>query len=159
MNIIKENNPVLIIRAYEKISGQLCDLWAIYIERDAFWKIGGVTDGDDVIVVSKGCGLSRISGSDYRLRATNHNKYLLQKNSAILDEAEKRYLADVIRPFKDKVVSITKQRANGGECEYISIKTMTLNSEDWCIMPNFKAGMMYKGMVLDNRYTPRELGL
>ena len=71
----------------------------------------------------------------------------------ILDDAEKRYLKGVIRPFRDRVQYIKKI-----DCaceEYIQIQ---LNS-DWTILPHFRTGTMYKGMKSDHGYTLEELGL
>ena len=71
----------------------------------------------------------------------------------ILDDAEKRYLKGVIRPFRDKVKYIKKI-----DCaceEYIHIQL----SRDWTILPHFRTGAMYKGMKPDHAYTLEELGL
>lgn len=71
----------------------------------------------------------------------------------ILDDAEKRYLSAVIRPFRGRVKYIEKI-----DCaceEYILIQ---LNG-DWTILPHFRTGTMYKGMKPDQGYTLEELGL
>lgn len=73
----------------------------------------------------------------------------------ILDEKEKEYLSAVIRPWRDKVISIAK-------CEYdifefIQIK---IDGEEYGLyLPNFEEGTMYKGMELDREYTLEELGI
>lgn len=70
----------------------------------------------------------------------------------ILDDAEKRYLSAVIRPFRNDVTEICK---NGGkEFEYIRF-----NGRKYFFLPSFYAGTMYKGMELDRWYTLEELGL
>ena len=71
----------------------------------------------------------------------------------ILDEAEKRYLRGVIRPFRDEVTYIEK--ANAYDCSFIRIAT---NEED-IVLPHFKADAMYKGMKTNKAYTLEELGL
>lgn len=72
----------------------------------------------------------------------------------ILDETEKRYLKAVIRPFKDKIIYISKENAFGGEY-YIYIEL----GDDSICLPDFKKGTMYNGMEEDKEYTLKELGL
>lgn len=71
----------------------------------------------------------------------------------ILDDAEKRYLSAVIRPFRGRVKYI-KKIDDAGE-EYITIKV----NVDWAYLPCFKKGAMYKGMEPNKEYTLEELGL
>ena len=74
----------------------------------------------------------------------------------ILDETEKRYLRSVIRPFRDKVDYIVKQKSGAINKEYILIHfPNNLNIS----FPYFKPNTMYKGMALDKAYTLEELGL
>ena len=71
----------------------------------------------------------------------------------ILDDAEKRYLSAVIRPFRDKVEYIEKVDV---ACEeYIHIQL----NKDWAFLPHFRTGTMYKGMKPNHGYTLEELGL
>lgn len=72
----------------------------------------------------------------------------------ILDEKEKEYLSNIIKPFKNKVVAIKK---NWGDCnrEYIEIDL----GDDDILLPYFKKGEMYRGMQSDREYTLEELGL
>ena len=76
----------------------------------------------------------------------------------VLDEAEKRYLRGVIRPFRDKVKTIRKtdNTMNGKDNEYL---TITLREEPNMDFPNFEPNTMYKGMELYKEYTLKELGL
>ena len=71
----------------------------------------------------------------------------------ILDDAERRYLKAVIRPFRDKVTAICK--VNDIESDYIVI---CLEFENVCL-PDFPTGTMYKGMKKGHDYTLEELGL
>ena len=73
----------------------------------------------------------------------------------ILDEAEKRYLRAVIRPFKDRVEYINKQAGHGGQ-EFIHIDISYFDSVN---LPYFEKGTMYKKMGLSKKYTVEELGL
>lgn len=76
----------------------------------------------------------------------------------ILDEAEKRYLRDIIRPFRNKVKSIKKtdNYMNGTKNQYITITYKDDYSTDF---PNFRPNTMYKGMEEYKEYTLEELGL
>lgn len=72
----------------------------------------------------------------------------------ILDDAERKYLSAVIKPFKGDVDYICKRLNYGGY--YIAIVS---NGSDVMKLPYFPNNKMYKGMELDRRYKLRELGL
>lgn len=72
----------------------------------------------------------------------------------ILDYAEKKYLSDVIRPFRKEVTTIKKVEAPAGR-EYISI----FLKDDGMCLPCFKKDTRYKGMKPEKTYKPEELGL
>ena len=76
----------------------------------------------------------------------------------ILDEAEKRYLKGVIRPFRDKAEYKVKYMVLKSFCSdeaYISIKL----ENDIINLPVFEINTMYKNMEKDKEYTLEELGL
>lgn len=75
----------------------------------------------------------------------------------ILDDVEKAYLSAVIKPFRKNIECIEKIKTYYGEKEYIYI-TMKKNY-DFCELPVFEKGKMYKGMETDKAYTVEELGL
>lgn len=75
---------------------------------------------------------------------------------SILDEKEKEYLRAVIRPFRDRIVYITKYEYENYDEQYILIR---FDEGGVFILPDFKKGTMYKGMELDRKYTIEELGL
>ena len=78
----------------------------------------------------------------------------------ILDEKEKDYLSAVIKPFRDRVISIRKYRFNQDEYIGMYIKYYAETDENEMItLPVFKEGTMYKGMETNRRYTLEELGL
>lgn len=79
---------------------------------------------------------------------------LKEENKPILDNAEKRYLENVIRPFKDRVISVIKENDFGDD--YIK---MELKNEDFANLPNFAKDTMYNGMKREKKYTLKELGL
>lgn len=76
----------------------------------------------------------------------------------ILNAKEKKYLSYVVRPFRNRVDFITKQKIYNceGEHEYIYIR---IHNDALINMPNFKIGTMYKGMETGKEYTLEELGL
>ena len=83
----------------------------------------------------------------------------------ILDEKEKQYLQNVIKPFRDRVKSIAKQNYTNGY-DYISISvSYPINDcfdcfgTDSLFLPVFKSGTMYNNMKVGRKYTLEELGL
>lgn len=85
----------------------------------------------------------------------------LEIEKPILDDSEKDYLENVLRPFKDGVTYVEKLKAGDPNYEYIGFKVA---SDDpgyfsWCYLPCFREGTMYKNMELDKYYSLDELGL
>lgn len=78
---------------------------------------------------------------------------VFERKEEILDETEKRYLANVIRPFRDKVESIVK--CGNERREYIHIEL----KEDIVNFPYFETNTMYQRMKAGKDYTLEELGL
>lgn len=81
-------------------------------------------------------------------------KWLLSE-AQILDDAEKRYLRGVIRPFRNRVAFIKKT------CNCVGFKWIEIAVEGnrTITFPGFKNDEMYKGMKLEKEYTIEELGL
>lgn len=77
----------------------------------------------------------------------------------ILDEAEKRYLKGVIRPFRDKVKTIKKQQEIRDNEEDKSFIDISVDDDTDIMLPYFDTDMMYKGMKTNKKYTLEELGL
>lgn len=77
----------------------------------------------------------------------------------ILDEAEKRYLKQVIRPYK-KVISIEKYAPSSVKLAKIKITVSKIGGGIWDIdLPPFEKDTMYKNMEDNKNYTLEELGL
>ena len=79
----------------------------------------------------------------------------------ILDDAERRYLSAVIRPFRDRVQYIAKAFADDA-CVYrinCYIFIHFNDGSDDMDFPVFHESRMYKGMKSDKAYTLEELGL
>lgn len=73
----------------------------------------------------------------------------------LLTKKEKEYLEGVIRPFKDKVITISK-RSYDINFEYISI----FIEDDFRVnFPNFVKNTYYKNMEVYKEYTLKELDL
>lgn len=77
----------------------------------------------------------------------------------ILDEEERKYLSAVIKPFRDRVVSISKRTLKRTLSKQSYIEINIDNDEDNVSLPYFKKGTMYKGMESNRQYTLEELGL
>lgn len=83
----------------------------------------------------------------------------------VLDEAEKKYLKSIIRPFKDRVVSIEKRKNINSEGAFyyigIIVKHIVIDCFSEAIyLPYFEPkSKMYEGMELNKEYTLKELGL
>lgn len=77
-----------------------------------------------------------------------------------IDEDEKRYLKNIVRPFRDSVIDIHKRRYDD-KYEYLVIVYKDTEDEmrRRMYLPNFKKDTMYKGMLLDKEYTLEELGI
>lgn len=73
----------------------------------------------------------------------------------ILNDTEKEYLADVIRPFRKEVATISKFNSfDGSQYIYIGMKDSRGSN-----LPTFPKGTMYKGMIEGMHYSLKELGL
>lgn len=78
----------------------------------------------------------------------------------ILDEVEKKYLWNIVKPFKDRVAGIIKR--SYCNYEHIRIKGRSIFDDyNYFIteLPDFKKGSMYQNMEIDREYTLKELGL
>ena len=72
----------------------------------------------------------------------------------ILTKEEKEYLSYVIKPFRHRIEYISKFKS--GSDLRISIKMI---DGDFMYFPKFVYPNMYKGLILDRKYTLKELGL
>lgn len=93
------------------------------------------------------------------IRIDRPTKYeTIYKNDGILDSTEKKYLAAVIAPFRDKVKNIAKIDKDNGK-QYICICHYGGLYTENTTLPYFKSGTMYVGMKSNKVYTLEELGL
>ena len=91
----------------------------------------------------------------------SNDQWILIPDLPLLDKKEKEYLRAVLRPFKGMEISITKMDYDddNSDKEYICIEFDDVNYEDGLFFPDFKAGTMYRGLKVNQQYTPEELGL
>lgn len=111
------------------------DLYACYGGNECFWE-----------------NKEMITYEVYKVEIPTYTEYIPPK--PILDDKEKEYLSNVIRPWKKRIKIIAKHGT--GRYEWIVI--INKNGENM-ILPSFKKGTMYKGMELDKEYSLDELGL
>lgn len=89
-------------------------------------------------------------------RILNGKARIIKKS--ILDEAEKEYLRNVIKPFRDMVTSVIK--FDSDKYEYIAIRYRGIEEYIGTVrFPSLKKDTMYKGMELNKKYTLEELEL
>ena len=78
----------------------------------------------------------------------------------MLTGKEKRYLENVIKPFRDRVERITKMKFLD-DYEFLNFYVTSLDGfgTDSFDLPVFKRNTAYLGMEQGKRYTPEKLGL
>lgn len=75
----------------------------------------------------------------------------------ILNRKEKKYLKNVLKPFKDRFIIIRK--VNRDEIEFISIILKKGKSFEYAYLSSFEKNTLFKNMELNKQYTLKELGL
>ena len=92
---------------------------------------------------------------DHKLTQLLNGKHeIIELPKHILTEEEKEYLSNVIKPFRDDVISIMKCKSC--DCARIYIN---LSNYDIFYLPWFKKDRMYKSMELEKQYSVEELDL
>ncbi len=100
---------------------------------------------------------SRIKDSNCSTYTDNILNWMSQPyRESILDEAERKYLSDVIRPFRNKIDTISKFTTWDGSSHYIYI---SMKDNHIATLPVFPKGTMYKCMKGGKHYSLKELGL
>ena len=79
----------------------------------------------------------------------------------ILNEEEKEYLLNIIKPFKNNVLHIVKYTISfyDGDFIQICVKSNRKNVYQYINLPAFTRDSMYKNMKLCYKYSLKELGL
>ena len=122
-----------------------------YYENNKYYR-----DNTDLKGLKDNCG-ECLLGKIIKIEETEYQT-VYESKPEILDEVEKRYLSNVIRPFRGNVRFITKRRYWIDSTEYNDI-SICINNNSNIILPKFKANNMYKGMEIEKTYTLEELGL
>ena len=122
-----------------------------------FKKVEELNEFYNSLVVRTGCldktiGLSKEMIAEVKRPIEYETIY--KREEPILDDKEKEYLGNLIRPFRDRVTYIAKRKENKTKL-FIHIQL----KDDWGCLPDFKENTMYKNMKIDKSYTLEELGL
>ena len=84
---------------------------------------------------------------------TWENSPIQYRNDEVLTSKEREYLKLVFKPFASDIIYVQKVQLNNNEY----IRAITYSSA--IVFPDFKKGIMYKGMKLETKYTLKELGI
>lgn len=86
-------------------------------------------------------------------------EWLFEKyQESILDDVEREWLSNIVKPFKVKWIKLEKEVDTDNTFLIVAIQQFDGFDEEWDL-PTFKKDTMYKGMKLGRRYTLKELGL
>ena len=96
--------------------------------------------------------LRGLSTAQFDFFNSHYTEIFLSK--PILDEKEREYLSAVIRPWRNRVMSITKVRVYSRGFFLV----IRIEDSDASWLPYFKGGM-YEGMETNREYTLKELNL
>ena len=83
-------------------------------------------------------------------------KEVFERKEEILDETEKKYLTEVISPFRERIQFIQKKKEITEINPYLRI---VFEDNDKLVFPYITNKTMYKGMEVNKKYTLKELGL
>lgn len=101
-----------------------------------------------------------ISGHCWIYRKELYNKRFLNQiidvdTSIYFDETEKKYLHNLLRPFKGRIVYITKASHTDTKKEYLAIGISSFengNAEYSIVLPPFDRGTMYLDLEVNKVY-------
>lgn len=81
---------------------------------------------------------------------------VFERKEEVLDETEKKYLTEVIRPFRKRIQFIQKKKEITEINPYLRV---VFENNDKLVFPYIADNSMYKGMEVNKKYTLKELGL
>ena len=116
-------------------------------------------DEEGLIFWEEGC--QKWLGSEGLSSLLTGKAKIIKLPKQILSDPEKRYLSNVIEPFRDRVIGITKcipPHYQDRAFIFILLQS-TLGCKDYLSLPLFDIQTMYKGMEIDKEYTLEELEL
>ena len=117
-------------------------------------------DEEGLIFWEEGC--QKWLGSEMLSTLLTGKAKIVKLPKSILTYAEKRYLANVIEPFRDRVMYVIKRK--NSDSEYIAIHLehytgKSCRTDVAIVLPEFEQETMYKHIEADKRYTLDELGI
>ena len=128
------------------------------VELNEEFMIDAINDNNKYKLTKKGLMVvypdGYFSTASYVLMCLLNGVYKIHKY--ILDDVERKYLAGIIWPFKDRVESIYKYRGNLNSVESIII---CIRNDNSIVLPSFKTGAMYQNMEPWRKYSLEELDL
>ena len=129
-----------------------------YDLRDISYSIVSNNDKYEFVVYYNFIEIHREKFNNSNSRCGAFTKWLEEEyKPTILTDKEKAYLSAVIKPFRKDVESVKKLENYYTAQGYIRIAMK--KGTDYCSLPWFRKGTMYKGMEAYKEYTLEELGL
>lgn len=114
--------------------------------------IVGASDGATIKEIERdGSKITKIERPEY--------KTIYEAPKEILDKEEKEYLEAVLRPFRNRSVTIKKIKTRPYMKKELKEFLFIALKNDDILLPSFRENTMYKGMEAGKRYTLEELGL
>ena len=83
----------------------------------------------------------------------------IYEKKEILDDMEKEYLKNIIKPFRKRIISIVKLYNCNGNFIRINLRNMENDFLEKIDFPYFRKDTIYNGMKLREEYSLKELGL
>ena len=103
---------------------------------------------------------SALSIGGWNKIAKKHNKRLFKegniKKEPLLDKAERKYLRNLLAPFRNEV-DVIKLNYHVEELELVTLTILLYYG--WINLPPFKKGKMYAKLEINREYTLEELRL
>ena len=98
--------------------------------------------------------------TDIPIRVLTGENKIVKIPKPVLTDAEKEYLGNIIKPFRDRTICIKKYEDPQDEYLGIHLKYYANETDsETIVFPSFGKRTMYKGMEVEKEYTLEELGL
>lgn len=125
---------------------------------------GDVYELNTGYIRNKNADLDNLYYNEYYCRYFNFTGYSDKEETVIieekiLEEKEKEYLSNVIKPFRKRIKYISMDKYVDDCIIRITLTHYNKNYDDNILLPDFKNGSMYKRMEIGKQYTLKELGL
>lgn len=125
---------------------------------------GDVYELNTGYIRNKNADLDNLYYNEHYCRYFNFTGYSDKEETVIieekiLEEKEKEYLSNVIKPFRKRIKYISMDKYVDDCIIRITLTHYNKNYDDNILLPDFKNGSMYKRMEIGKQYTLKELGL